>query len=178
MTLDEAFEKAERAMAEQRGRYFWEPIPVPLDSAMYDLVSAFAQADARSQSRLLERLTKGQRDLISSFSIRLASMAVRERDPDLVVLGLVAQWLGWPAVEDPRERVMDQAPLYHAAVKLEANPAELVDRAAAITRDEDFRTQLRVFVSRPEETKTLKLLGYREVMGPDGFRFEPGGSGW
>lgn len=165
-------------MDEQRGNYFYEPIPVPLDRVLHDLIAAFAEADARSQRQLAEGLTQRQRNLITSFGVRLASMAVRNHDSELVVLGLVAQWLGWPGVEDFRERVMSLAPLYQATTKLEASPAALFERAATIVHDEEFRDVLRAFDSRPEATKSLKALGYREVMGRDGFRYEPGGMGW
>jgi hypothetical protein len=178
MTLDDLFERAAQAVDGQRGNYFWEPIPVPLDGVLYDLLSAFAQADAPSRRRLVERLTERQRTHLTSFSVRLASMAVRGHDPELIVLGLVAQWLGWPGVEDVRERVMRLAPMYHAAVKLEASPVDVFDRAARIVGDEEFRRSIRAWLGRPENKKTLRSLGYREVTGRDGFRFEPGGSGW
>lgn len=178
MNLDHAFDRAVLAMDEQRGNYFYEPIPVPLDEVLYDFIIAFAKADVRAQRRITERLTQRQRTRVTSLSVRLASMAVRNQDPELVVLGLIAQWLGWPGVRDSRERVMRLAPMYQAALKLDASPAELFDRAATIVHDEEFRELLRAFDSRPEDKKSLKALGYREVMGPDGFRFEPGGMGW
>jgi hypothetical protein len=178
MSVDDAVSRLALAMNQQRGNYFWEPIPVPLDTALRDFVEAFAQADAASQQQVVERLQHDHRVRISSFGIRLASMAVRFHDPELVVLGLIALWMGWPGVEDPRERVMDMAPMYQAAGKLDADPAELFDRAARIVGDKGFLRFLQAFLGRSEELKSLKTLGWREVMGPDGFRFEPGGLGW
>lgn len=177
MDLGEVHRNAVVAMDEQRGNYFWEPIPVPLDGVLRDFTAAFARADARSQRQVAEQLTLRQRTRMTSFSVRAASMAVREQDPELLVLGLVAQWLGWP-VEDARERVMRLAPMYQAAMRLEARPAEVFDKAAMAVHDEEFRDLLRAFDSRPEDIKSLAALGYREVTGPDGFRFEPGGMKW
>jgi hypothetical protein len=178
MDLGEAHRNAIVAMDEQRGNYFWEPIPVPLDGVLRDFTAAFARADARSQRQVAEQLTRRQRTRMTSFGVRAASMAVREQDPELLVLGLVAQWLGWPGVEDPRERVMSLAPMYQAAMKLEARPAEVFDNAATAVHDEEFRDLLRALDSRPEAMKSLAAVGYREVTGPDGLRFEPGGMKW
>src|SRR5262245_29636438 len=117
MTLDEAFEIAARAADEQRGNYFWEPIPTRLDTPLYGLVAAFVEAETRSRGRLVEQLTRRQRIYLTSFGVRLASMAVRELDPELIVLGLVALGLGWSGVGDLRESMMDLAPVYQAAMK-------------------------------------------------------------
>lgn len=176
--MGEAYRNAVVAMDEQRRNYFWEPIPVPLDGVLRDFTAAFARADARSQRQVGEQLTPRQRIRVTSFSVRAASMAVREQDPELLVLGLVALWLGWPGIEDPRERVMNLPPMYQAAMKLEARPAEVFDKVATAVHDEEFRDLLRAFDSRPEDMKSLAALGYREVTSPDGFRFEPGGMKW
>lgn len=174
MTLDEAFEIAARAADEQRGNYFWEPIPTGLDTPLYGLVAAFAEAETRSRGRLVEQLTRRQRIYLTSFGVRLASMAVRELDPELIVLGLVALGLGWPGVGDLRESMMDLAPVYQAAMKLEAIPADLFGRAARIVGDDDFSRFLRAWLRRSERDKSLKVMGYREVTDADGFRFVPG----
>ena len=175
MTLDDTFASVCIAMDAHKGNYFWEPIPIALDDELLELVTEFIAADETARDRLLNELTNRHRQLLASFAVRLASIAVRSGDPERVLTGLIALWLGLP--EDDREAVMDVAPLYHAALKLGADPTELFERASTVASDETFHQFLRSFLSRSEHDKSLRALGYHEAEGPDGFRFEPGGSG-
>jgi hypothetical protein len=60
--------------------------------------------------------------------------------------------------------------MYHAALTLGIDPVTTFRAAEAIARDESFTGFLEDFLSRSEEDKSLKALGYRDISEPDGFR--------
>src|SRR5215472_3135384 len=141
-------------MDAHRADYAGEAMPSPLDRALFD------------------QLNGRYRRLLAAFGIRLASMAVREADPDLLTLGVVACGLGWRAVVDGRGFAVEMAPLYDAALKLNVRPAEVFDRGAAIAGDPTYRQSMREVAAGANGARDLKARGWRAVIGPDGFRYE------
>jgi hypothetical protein len=174
MGLTQAFAEARKAMDAHKGNYFWEPIPIPLDTVLQLFVREFIAAADRDRAEILSHLTPRHRQFLGSFGTRSATLAARSRNSDLITEGLIALRLGWPS-DDVREQVRDLAPMYHAALKAGTSPQEIFRRAVGIARDDDFGAFLEEFLSRPDDENSLKALGYREGNHADGFRFEPGG---
>jgi hypothetical protein len=173
MGLAHAFADAREAMDAHKGNYFYEPIPIQLDTTLQLVVREFMTADEGDRAGVLSQLTPRYRQLLVSLGSRLAILGARRRNPDLITEGLIALRLGWPE-EDSRDQIRDLAPMYHAALRAGADPAELFRSAAGIARDNDFTSFLEEFVSRPDDENSLEALGWREVDHTDGFRFEPG----
>jgi len=174
MSLTDLFAEAREGMDAHKGNYFWEPIPIPLDDVLQRFVRDFMSADDANRAQVLQQLTPRYRQLLCSFGIRSATLGARHHSPDQITEGLIALRLGWP-LDDVREQIMDLAPMYHAVVRAGADPAEIFRMAATIARDADFSSFLEEFISRPDDDKSLKALGFREVTHADGLRFEPGG---
>ena len=161
-------------MDANKGNYFYEPIPIRLDATLQLLVREFMTADEGDRAGVISQLTPRYRQLLQSLGIRLAILGARSRNSDSITEGLIALRLGWPT-QDVRDQIRDLAPMYHAALKAGADPAELFRSAAGIARDNDFTSFLEEFVSRLDDENSLEALGWREVGHTDGFRFEPGG---
>jgi hypothetical protein len=174
MSLTDLFAEARTSMDAHKGNYFWEPIPIPLDAVLQRFVRDFMTADDANRAQVLQQLTPRYRQLLESFGIRSATLGARNQNPDLITEGLIALRLGWPA-DDVREQIMHLAPMHHAALMAGGDPAEIFRMAAAVARDSDFSSFLEEFLSRPDDEKSLKALGFREVTHADGLRFEPGG---
>lgn len=174
MALTDVFAEARQCMDAHKGNYFWEPIPIPLDAVLARFVREFMTDDDVNRVEILQQVTPRHRQLLESFGVRSATLGARHQNPDLITEGLIALRLGWPA-DDVREQIMDLAPMYHAAHRIGADPAEIFRMAAAVARHNDFSSFLEEFLSRPESEKSLKALGFREVNHADGLRFEPGG---
>ena len=174
MGLAQAFADAREAMDAHKGNYFYESIPIELDTTLQLVVREFITADEGYRAGVLSQLTPRYRQLLLSLGTRLAILGARSRNPDLITEGLIALRLGWPE-EDIRDQIRDLAPMYHAALKAGADPTALFRSAAGIAQDNDFTSFLEEFVSRPDDDNSLEALGWREVDHADGFRFEPGG---
>jgi hypothetical protein len=170
--VEDAFAVAGAAIDAHRGDYTREAMPSPLDGVLFDLVSAFVDAGRASRRHVLARLTARQRRILSAFGIRLGSMAVREDDTDLLELALVACGLGWPVVAGGREFLVEMAPLYDAALKLAVRPSGLFERSAAVVGVPAYGQALTELAARGDGFATLTSRGWREVIGPDGFRYE------
>lgn len=172
--FNEVYTDTAAAMDAQRGNYFYEPIPIPLDEKIRRFVETFTASDEDNRHAVMHRLTPRHKELCSSFGVRSASVAVRANDRQALTDGLIALHLGWPN-EDSRLQVRDLAPMYAAALKLNLEPEIAFREAEAIVRDAPYTDFLEDFLSRSAEDKSLKALGWREVNASDGFRFTPGG---
>jgi hypothetical protein len=176
MALTDAFAEARESMDAHKGNYFWEPIPIPLDAVLQRFVRDFMTTDDVNRSEIFQQLTPRHRQLLGSFGTRSATLGARHQNPDLITEGLIALRLGWLA-DDVRDQIRDLAPMYHAALRTGADPAEIFRMAAGAARDNAFSSFLEDFLSRSDDEKSLKALGFREVNHADGLRFEPG-SDW
>ncbi len=127
MGLAHAFADARQAMDAHKGNYFYEPIPIQLDTTLQQVVREFMTADEDDREGVLSQLTPRYRQLLLSLGTRLAILGARSRNPDFITEGLIALRLGWPE-EDLRDQIRDLAPMYHAAFKAGADPAELFRR--------------------------------------------------
>lgn len=173
--LEEAFAEAQAAVDQHRGNYYWEPIPVALDHVLQRFVLEYSAASDERRNHIADQLTPRQRDHLSSFGVRSASIAVRSDSVEPLIEGLVALRLGWPT-EDVRERIRDLAPMYYAAKMVGADPVATFRKAGEIARSQSFESFLEDFVARSDEDKSLKALGFHIRDAPDGLRIDPGSS--
>lgn len=150
--------------------YYQRPIPSDLDTAVGGLVSVFIDGEAETRERLLSASRKENSFTLIVFAERMATLAVRESSPRRIRDGLVALIIeGFKF--DYRDNMCVWAPLYHSAVKLGADP-DLIFREAASLANTEVSRWLIDFANRPAPGKSLKVFGFTEGYGPDGFRYE------
>ncbi|MFO1186227.1 MAG: hypothetical protein U1E87_01475 [Alphaproteobacteria bacterium] len=106
-----------------------------------------------------------------AYSERMASMAVRTQDEELIFLGLLAFGVDNLELGDARDSLLI-VPLHHdAAVRINSNPVAIFERAAALL-PERAASVLTSFHRRPEDTKTIQSMGYTASSDADGFRYK------
>src|SRR5262245_44783288 len=115
-------------------------------------------------------ISESQRYTLLAYSERMASLAVRERSQELIVLGLIALAVAGCEVGDWRDSIVVIAPNYDAALRLKADPGVLFEKAAALLPD-DSAEELRAYLRRPAHDKTLEVMGYVPDADAGGFRY-------
>jgi hypothetical protein len=147
--------------------YLPQPIPVSRDREIFDLLSR-AIAD-NHVARFRGAIKEGHANVLSAFSERMASMAVRQKDLDVLSRGLVALLLAWRET-DSKESLPIMA-LYCDAIRiLDLNSVSLVDSVRQILGDvlvEPFVA----FLARSEANRSLQAMGYSRASDHDGFRY-------
>lgn len=89
----------------------------------------------------------------------MASLGVRRKDRDTLLLGLLAAGLsGWR--EDPREGMMVVSLYFDAAQKLGVRPSSLFDDAALLL-PVGMGSELRAFLNRSPADRSVEAIGHR-----------------
>ncbi len=150
----------------------FEPLPNAADAACSRLVALYAKVTGEERAVIREAGTPGQYRVLYVFGERMAVLAVRRADPELVFEGLVAN-----AIEgfrwDPRENLMRLALLHHSATKLRADAPALFQRAASLAVGEvaaELRRRARK-LSLPESKRAIATYGYEEAETANGFSY-------
>jgi hypothetical protein len=161
---------AERYDDSRRERWLWNPVQVPLDSALADLSRRYAASDAAGRARMRESLDIVDFDELLTFANRAAVFALRERSTERVRDGLAAVAM----IDMARSHSMDTdftvpvALLHHVATRIGADAAVLLREAAALA-DGDVSQFLAGFPDFPAEKKDLlRFRGLDEVQTPGG----------
>jgi hypothetical protein len=169
---------AERYDDSRRERWLWNPVRVPLDSALADLARRYAGSDAAGRARMRKSLDVVDFDELITFANRAAVFALRERSTEHVRDGLAAVAM----IDMARSHPMDTdftvpvALLHHVATRIGADAAALLREAAALA-EESVARFLTSFPDFPAEKKDLlKFRGLEEVQTPGGPGFIPQGS--
>lgn len=146
------------------------PIPQARDVEIGGLLRAWMALGEADRKEAAEGILEGQRFTLLAYSERMASLAVREANPDLITLGLVALGVdGWR--RDWRDNAAIIALYYDAAQKLGTHPENAFEKAAALL-PEKAANALRTFLRRSTEDKSLAAMGYVVGTDVDGFRYE------
>ncbi len=115
-------------------------------------------------------LSRGTRDLLNTFAERMASLAVRDQDPDRLRVGLLALVLGGRDDGD-RGSLPVAALIFDAAKRLDMDPASLFG-TIGLQIGEPGLSALRAFAARKEEDRTIEAMGYRKRDRPDGLLYQ------
>lgn len=153
------------------GGYGPRPIPQPLDLEICEWLRDWRKLDDPSRRDVTEEIVDARRSTLLAFSERMASLAVRRDDRELIVLGLLALGLdGWQRA-DWRDNALIVALHYDAAHRCGIAPDEIFEEAAALLPPEPAKF-IRRFPRRSEEDKSLKAMGYQAGADADGFRYQ------
>lgn len=149
--------------------YGRRPIPDAVDSEVRGLVNGLRDADPGTRDALLSLMTEHHGSVLLAFAERMASLAVRSRDPQFLRDGLGALAFGSRLV-DSREAVLILSLVYRSLEKLGMDATGLFAGAIGLG-DESFDACVRAFPSRDKKDRAIKAMGYTEGRDRDGFRY-------
>jgi hypothetical protein len=167
---------AERYDDSRRERWLWNPVRVPLDSALADLVRRYSGSDAAGRARMRKSIAVDDFDELLTFANRAAVFALREHSTEHVRDGLAAVAM----IDMARSHSFDTdftapvALLHHVATRIGADAAVLLREAGALA-EESVAKFLTGFPDFPAE-KMLKFRELHEVQTPGGPGFIQRGS--
>ncbi len=145
------------------------PIPIQRDAELSDLLNAWLDLDELSRNAALSQITEEHRWTLLSYSERMATWAVRDRDRSHIVLGLLALGLdGWQF--DWRENMVMICLHYDAAQRIGLTPASVFEEAAKLLPQKPADALIS-FLHRSDEDRSLEAMGYAVGVDDDGFRY-------
>lgn len=115
-------------------------------------------------------ISEDQRFTLLAFAERMATSAVRHKDPNLIHLGLLALGLdGWKS--DWRDNATILCLHYDAALRLSIDPEQVFRNAGCLLSDKVNRS-FSEFLARTDEDKALDAMGYATGRDEGGFRYK------
>lgn len=145
-------------------------IPCPRDMEIADLLQAWMKHGEPERKVAAEQIREDQRFVLLAYSERMASLAVRNRDRRLILMGLVALGIdGWRG--DWRDNAAIVCLHYDAAKRIGV-PAETVFTEAAKWLSAKVTDALQSFLGRSGEDRSLAAMGYVAAADADGFRYQ------
>ncbi|HEX2081495.1 MAG TPA: hypothetical protein VHG08_27575 [Longimicrobium sp.] len=161
---------AERYDDSRGERSLWNPVRVPLDSALADLARRYAGSDAAGRARMRDSIDVWDSYYeLTTFAERAAVFALRERNAEHVRDGLAAIAMIDLARTNAYDTSIDGpvALLHHVATRIGADAPVLLREAGALAEGECAQFLTR-FPDRPAEEKDLKVWMREEVQTPRG----------
>jgi len=135
------------------------------------IVEAFASSNSSGRLRIVSRLSQNASRALIGYAHKMATDAVRQTSPDLVVRGLVAL-----AIEggrwDIRDSIMPMALLHHSALKLGMDAGKAFETAASLATSASMSEAMRSFPARRPADRDLIAFCFREVVTSNGFTYE------
>jgi hypothetical protein len=147
--------------------YLPQPIPTARDGEICTLLS-LTIADHRV-ARFAHCLEDGHAMVLRAFSERMASAAVRARDPEKLRLGLIALLLAWPG-PDSRDSLTILPLFCDASGILGLDSASFVATVRQSIGDQ-LSAPFVEFLTRSDKNQSLKSMGYSRGADKDGFRY-------
>jgi hypothetical protein len=170
MESDRLFACAQWLESAQNHGYGPLPIPAKRDEDITTLLRSWLGMKPDARERAAERIRSEQLLTLIAYSERMASLGVRRKDRETLLLGLLALGLsGWR--EDQREAMVVLSLYFDAAQRIGVLPPALFGDAARLL-SADVQTELRAFLSRGPEDRSLGAMRYRAGTDIDGFRYE------
>lgn len=155
------------AAFESRPGYGLEPFPSPRDDEIRAVIGRIQNSHDYSnlRSALLPRAWR----MLNAFALRMASLAVRERDLGVVRDGLVALQLAFDLTDDFRDMIAALTLLHRAIEMIGGDPAR--EFAAAFEISGERHHTMAHFLERSPERKRIERSHFEEGADETGFRF-------
>ena len=157
-------------LASRVRRGYGPELPSDADRTFIQLADTYFGAAPESRSAIRASVPNDSRLLLIGFSDRMAILADRLSDPDFLERALAAHLIE-DFRYDPRENLFRLALVHHVAGKLRQDPNQLWEHAAA-NASASGAEQLREFLARPAELKSLAAMRIVEKQTPDGVDYE------
>jgi hypothetical protein len=148
-------------------RYFYKPLGIEYDAHVQGFVEAMTTLPDPERQEVIKTLTTAERGVLSGYSVRAASLAVRFNSSMLVRTGILASM--FENFDDFRYNYIGLAVLRDAALRIGANFDALLVDAASHGTPEGRAYALR-FMSN---LATIGEMGYECVEEDDGVRYKP-----
>jgi hypothetical protein len=147
------------------------PIPKQRDKEISHLLRTWIELDERVRETSAAQMTDEQSRILLAYSERMASLAVRERKGDFLFLGLVALGLAG-GLEDWRECLLRASLLFDAAQRIGSDPNPVFEKVAAVLPHQETASELRQFLARSAEDKSIEAMGFAAGSDEQGFRYQ------
>ena len=147
--------------------YGLDPVPDPRDEKVAQLIKTWMGMSDEARNESQSALSRQQSFVLQRFGERMASRAVRERNPELLLLGLLALGIEG-GNSDWRENYLLVPLHYDAAQRIGADPAPVFENVSNLVGGTLAR-YLRKFVQDPQP---IKSMGYQIAPGSGGFRYQ------
>jgi hypothetical protein len=146
------------------------PIPNLRDREITHLIETWVKLDEVVRQGAAKNILESQRFTLLAYSERMASLAVRTRDPQKIFLGLLALGVdGWKG--DWRENAEILCLHYDAAKRIGVIQSQVFEKAASFLSLK-VAMALRSFVQRSPSDQSLEAMGYSAASDDDGFRYK------
>lgn len=145
--------------------YYSSPLPAPADEALAEIVSAFTGWPPPARESFVTHLNPSKRGLFALFGHRAATLAVRNNEPDRLLLGLIGNVIANSPIPPKRNVDTSLAIFYHCSRKLGLDPQVMFDEAARFATD-DMAAALWAFGL--QDNVALKQYGWREIRTAEG----------
>lgn len=145
-------------------------LPSRLDDDLHIYVDELIRGGPRQVAQAISQVSEQARDVLQAYALRMASLAVRTGERQLLFRALVALTVGG-LDRDAREALMVMAPIDNSVRRLNLNAQELFDEAAAIVGQPGSES-LALWLARSDEDRSLSAMGYIESQDQDGFRYK------
>ena len=163
-------EQLDTLLSGRSAGYGARPYPTETDVTVTSLVTWARTASFSELADLSRRLTDAHSFTLLCYAERMANLAVRSGTREPLENGLLAVALEAARV-DWREDILILSLLYRSASKVGINAEELF-RGAAGSAVGELATIIRDFPSRPEASRSIEAMGYRESTSPEGFTYQ------
>lgn len=166
--MEEVLQRLSRICARRRIGY-GKALPGDLDQEFVELAQDYISAGDDEREQIRSEIPDGCRLLLLGFSSRLATLAARSEDRQLLKLALVAHSLE-DFRHDERENIIELTLIHHVAEQLGLKAADLFAAAMRISSERAAKHFQR-FVDRPDSSKTLASMGWVEISTDDGVEY-------
>jgi hypothetical protein len=169
---EEISQLIDKLTPETTAGYNDEPIPSATDRAISRLVQDLVDLTLGDREQILyDWLDQTQLAALSTFSVRMSSLAVRTKSRELLVTALLAEAFEGYRVDFRDGGIQALGVAYDAAGRIGEDQAVLFEEAAALARPE-MADDMRAFMKRTDLSEILSAMRYREGSEPGGFRYE------
>jgi hypothetical protein len=153
-----------------------DPERSPLDVKLTRLCELYRAGGPAERMFMLASVSHSIGSKLQGFGFRMAALAVRSGEVDLVRFGLIAHAIDDLASGDVRDTLCLLAPLADAARRIGADPVGLFSEVAAIAAPA-MAAVLRDYVRNPAGIPSLGSMGFVAVEEAAGIRYRQGGFG-
>lgn len=168
---DDLFSSAVWLSLDSNRGYGSLPIPKQRDKEISQLLRTWIELDEPGRKASAAQITDEQSRILLAYSERMASLAVRERKGDFLFLGLVALGLAG-GLEDWRQCLLRATLLFDAAQRIGSDPNPVFEKVAAVLPHEETASELRQFLARSAEDKSIEAMGFAAGSDEQGFRYQ------
>jgi hypothetical protein len=147
--------------------YGLDPVAHPRDEKIAQLIKTWIGLSEEARREAQAQVSRQQSTVLQTFGERMASLAVRECNSELLLLGLMALGIEG-GNSDWRENYLLVPLHYDAAQRIGADPAPIFEKVADLVGG-TFSKHLGMFLEGP---KPIEVMGYRIGSSSNGFVYQ------